>query len=172
MKNKKAQTISGLPNNILALVVAIIILVLGIVIIQEMRDVDTVTQAESSSYTNETLTTVDDGSGEDLACKTNPASVCSVTTVVNATGGEAITSGNYTVSSCTVTSAVGAPYNNTNWNVTYSCTYGGTAWGSANESLVGIGNFSEFIPIIVIALAASIVIGLILLGFAARRTQR
>jgi hypothetical protein len=84
---KKKGQLGGLSGNIISLVVAVIILVLGVVIIQELRDTQT---AGSEAYT------------------------------------------------------------------------------SANESLVAVGDFSDFVPIIVIALAAAVVIGLILAGFAFR----
>ena len=46
------------------------------------------------------------------------------------------------------------------------------AYQAANDSTVAVGDFSDFVPIIVIALAASIVIGLILVGFAFRARSR
>jgi hypothetical protein len=176
MKNKKAQTIAGLPSNIIALVVAIIILVLGIVIIQEIRDADMVQTAESASFVNETLTTVTE-TGETLACGSNPAGACAtVGTVTNTSSGTVIPTTNFTQTNCVLVYSGGAGdsggFNNSNWNVTYGCTYGGVSYTSANESLVAVGNFSDFIPIIVIALAAAIVIGLIIGGFAMRRRER
>ena len=87
---KKAQ-LAGLSSSIIALVVSIIILVLGVVIIQELRDTQTA---------------------------------------------------------------------------------GTEAYAAANESVIAVGNFSDFIPIIVIALAASIVIGLILTAFVLRGKSR
>ena len=95
-----------LPTSIMALVVAIIILVIGVVILQEIRDVDTIANTNS------------------LGCNATDHTQC------------------------------------------------GPAYEAANASTIAIGDFSDFVPIIVIALAASIVIGLILLGFALRRTQR
>lgn len=47
-----------------------------------------------------------------------------------------------------------------------------TLYTSANTSLVGLGDFADFIPIIVIAIAASVIIGLILIGFAFSSRQR
>jgi len=41
-----------------------------------------------------------------------------------------------------------------------------TAWFSANTSLGGLTTFSDFVNIIVLAVVASVVIGLILSGFA------
>ena len=175
MKNRKAQeTIGSLPSSIIAIVVAIIILVLGVVIIQEIRDVPMVSTNEAYSTTNETLTTVAEA-GELVACGTYPAGVCNVEIVTNATAGNTIPSSNYTITNCNIAysgESGGQGHNNSDWNVTYSCTYGGVGYTASNASLVAVGNFSDFIPIIIIALAASIVIGLILLGFLARGRQR
>lgn len=82
--NKKGQ-LGGLTTNIIALVVAVIVLVLGLVVLQELRDTQTA---------------------------------------------------------------------------------GTEAFSAANDSLTGLGDFSDFVPIIVIAVAASVIIGLILVGFA------
>lgn len=103
-KQKKAQ-LGGLTGSIIALVVAIIVLVMGLVVLQELRD----------------------------------ASV-----LLEGTG-------------CNATSPTHA---------------GCTAYNSANDSLVGLGDFSDFVPIIVIAVAASVIIGLILVGFAFSRRTR
>lgn len=173
MKNKKGQ-LNGLTAGILSLVVAIIVLVMGIVIIQEIRDTDVMVKSESSSFTNETLATVTE-TGENLACNANPVPLCSLNFVTNATDGSAVPASNYTQTNCNLAfsgGAVTSDWNNTNWNVSYSCTFGGEAFVASNSSLVGLGNFSDFIPIIVIALAASIIIGLILVGFAFGRRER
>ena len=174
MKNKKAQqTIGNLPSSIIAIVVAIIILVLGVVILQEIRDVPMVAQGESTSYFNTTLTTVNEA-GEYMCPR--PGAVCSpVTAVWNESSLDAVPVGNYSQTNCLLAysgATVEDGLNNTNWNYTVSCTYGGVSYTTGNASLVGVGNFSDFIPIIIIALAASIVIGLILLGFLGRKTQR
>jgi len=165
MENKKAQ-LANLPTGIIALVVAVIMLVIGVVILQELRDSDSISASASATQNNETITTVTE-TGEALA-RTECRVACSVTRVMNSTSGVLITSGNYTTLTnrgCTLVST-GSSYNNSNWNVTYSYTYGETACTTANASVVGVGGFSDFVPIIVIALAASIIIGLILIGFA------
>lgn len=105
LKNKKGQMI-GLVPGIIGLVVAILVLVMGLVVIQEIRDVDIISNT-GAAWCNATETTM--------------------------------------------------------------C---GTAFSSANASLVGLGDFSDFVPIIVIALAASVIIGLILIGFAFSRRSR
>lgn len=175
MKNNRKGQLSTLTPGILSLVIAIIVLVMGIVIIQEIRDADIIDQSESSSFVNETLTTVTE-TGENLFCNSNPASVCGAGTFTNATTGAVIPSTNFTQTNCNVVYSGGGGdslgANNSDWNVTYSCRYGGETFLSSNASLVGLANFSDFIPIIVIALAASIIIGLILFGFAFGRRER
>jgi TRAP-type uncharacterized transport system fused permease subunit len=43
---------------------------------------------------------------------------------------------------------------------------GTEAHDAANESLIGLATFADFVPLIVLAVAASVIIGLILVGFA------
>lgn len=100
--NRTGQ-LGGLSGNILSVVLAIIILVLGLVIVQELRD-----------------TRIDDSAG------------CNAT-------------------------------------VQTSC---GEAFDAANESLVGLGQFADFVPLIVLAVAAAVVIGVILTAFVMRGRQR
>lgn len=176
MENKKAQTtIGALPNSIIAIVVAIIILVVGLVIIQEIRDVDVLTRSETLTFANDALTTVT-YSGEMLTCGKYPAGQCGpVNSVRNTTGTGTpiIAAGNYTQSNCRLSySSTSAEFNNTDWSVNYSCTAGGEAYKSANSSLIAIGDFADFVPLIIIALAAAIVIGLILASFVMRRRER
>lgn len=91
LNNKKGQALGGLGGSVIAVVVAVIILVLGLVIVQQLRN----TQATNTE-----------------------------------------------------------------------------AYLAANQSLAGLGDFADFIPLIVIALAASVIIGLILAGFAFRARGR
>ena len=165
MINKKGQ-LSGMPVVILTLTVSIILLVMGLVIIQGIRNSNTIDQSASSTYSDETLTTVTEA-GEDLVCATNPAATCSLSSVLNTTGGETIGSGNYTLTGCSL-AASGATggYNNTNWNVTYTCRYGGEVFLATNTSLTGFDDFADFIPIIVIAIAAGLVVAIVLGSFA------
>ena len=172
MNIEKKGQLGELSTSIIALVVAIVILVMGVIILQEIRDTPTVSAALSVNNTNETITTVTEA-GDNLA-RTECGVACTIVTVQNRTGANVISSGNYTTSNsgCTVVSRASVPFNNSDWNVTYSFTYGDTACITANESVVAVGDFSDFIPIIVIALAASLIIGLILVGFAFNQRER
>ena len=42
----------------------------------------------------------------------------------------------------------------------------GAAYDAAGDSLTGLATFADFVPLIVLAVAASIIIGLVLVGFA------
>lgn len=167
--NRKGQ-LQGLPMAVMILVVSIVLLVLGLVIVQEIRDSDLVTDANSKTVTNETVTTVNQV-GDNLASASLCGASCSVLIATNATSGATIPTTNYTLTTCTLYMTNGA-YNNTNWNITYSVAYGDEACTAGNASLVGLGDFSDFIPIIVIALVAGIVIAIILGSFAFRKGAR
>lgn len=86
---------------------------------------------------NETLTTVENVTGESFSVAGLAGVNCTVTTPVftNATGGEIITSTNYTVTNCLVKSTANSPYINKNWNVTFTYKYG-TQWGAINTTYV------------------------------------
>lgn len=170
--NKKGQTLGTLGSSILAIVVVSIVLVLGIILVQSMRDADVVKKANTDSLVNKTTVTVVTAAG----ALVNNAPGCIVTVVTasmaNTTQG-IIPSNNYTVSECKIfaTTGVHPGYNNSFWNITGTYTSGGVAYVSGNSSIEGLSDFSDFVPLIVIALAASIIIGLILTGFAFRRQR-
>ena len=171
--NNKAQ-VGALTPNIVGLVVAVIVLVMGLIIVAELRDADIVSASQSQNFTNQTLITVTE-TGESLSCGAFPAGSCNnVSFVINASSGTVIPGTNYTQNNCVLNFTTGNTqgFNNSNWNVTYGCTFGDTVFTSTNTSLVGLGTFADFIPIIVIAVAASVIIGLILLGFAFTRRER
>jgi len=171
-KNKRAQ-LQELSTAIILIVISVILLVLGLVIVQEIRDSDLVTVVNSQSFANETLSTVTE-TGENTVCATRPAPVCSFSTITNTTSGAVIPASNYTISNCNIafTSGNSLGINNSNWNATYSCSYADEAYTAGNSSLVGLGDFADFIPIIVIAIVAGIVIAIILGSFISRRRQR
>ena len=161
--NKTGQmTISGMPGIVIAIGVTVIVLVISLIIAQEMRDMDMVAIAGTTTIANETLTTVEDVTGESIAGNAAPNCQLTVGTITNATGTETLTSGNYTVSGCTIKStSTSLGWNNTDWNVSGSYTQGGEAYTSTNESIIGLGTFGDFVSIIVLAIIAAIVLGII-----------
>jgi hypothetical protein len=130
LKNKKGSGDLGKGVNIAIMffggVITLILLGFLVLIIAGSLSSpgDAALPAYSGTLTNETLTTVDDA-GEDLSVRTLHLVDCSVTAAYNATGGEEITSGNYTETNCNVayTGVAGGRYNNTNWDVMVDYTY-------------------------------------------------
>ena len=167
--SKKGQVQSIAPA-ILALFFAGIVLIFGLVITQSLADIDSIRQSKTGSAINETLTTVSE-KGEVVTNAARPGfSSFSVSIVTNATTGVVIPSTNYTTDSTGrvsfVTPGGNVPFfNNTNWNVTYTYTYGGEAYESANSTVAGLGTFGDFWEIIVLAIVISVVIGLLLVVF-------
>lgn len=169
---KKGQVQTIAPA-ILALVFAAIVLVFGLVISQEIRDTDVMTQAVSETIINETLTTVTE-TGEQLAnFGYRGANTFNLTRCINATGGEEIVAANFTWTSATATvscNSCGA-FNNTNWNCDYTYLHGDEAYESANDTLIGLATFADFWEIIVLAIVISVVIGILVISLAGRRRR-
>jgi len=170
--SKKGQVQSIAPA-IISLIFAGIILILGLVITQSMTNTDIVRQSNSGSAINETLTTVSEKGEVVTSAARSGFTSFSVAIVTNATDGVLIPSTNYTYSQTGrisfLTPGGNTDFNNTNWNVTYSYKYGGEAYESGNATVTGLGTFSNFWEIIVLAIVISVVIGLLLLVFGARR---
>ena len=155
----------------IALVIAAVFLVLGLIILQGIRDSDIVSDANSVTASNETLTTVAE-TGEDFATVNFCGVTCGSVLATNATSGDVIPSTNYTQANCNVAFSAEASdvlgVNNSDWNVSYAYTYGDEACEAGNESIVGLGTFADFWEIIVLAIVITVVIGLLLVVFGGR----
>ena len=177
LQSKRGQ-VQTLSPAILSLVFAAIVLVLGLVIQQEIRDTDVLTQVNSATVSNETLTTVSE-TGE-LVARSSAPGFNSLTVdkiyKTNATDNLTISSANYTVNSATGRISFSSPaasdaatINNSNWLVSsYTYKYGDEAWLSANQTIGGLGTFADFWQIIVLAIVTTVVIGLLLVVFGRR----
>jgi len=166
MSSKKAQLQSMAPA-IIALVFAAIILVLGLVITQSIRDTDIVKTDTGASATiiNESMIATT-GLTHTLAAAAYPNGACgTITHVYNGSTGIPINTGNYSQSGCVVTNTT-ATYSATSaWLITYPYTRSGEIYNTANKSVTGLATFSDFWEIIVLAIVISIVIGLLLVVF-------
>lgn len=111
----------------IALVTGVIILIAIASLIVGSILQSNVFTTESGTNSDETLTNVSNITAKDFAIlSTLPNAVCTLSAVVNATGGETIAAANYTESTtcrliATDEGAAG-DYNNTDWNITYSYT--------------------------------------------------
>ena len=103
VKFNRTGQLGGLSGNVIAIVLAVIILVLGLVIVQELRDTRITGEA---------------------GCNATDTSACDI------------------------------------------------AYTASNDSLVGLGQFADFIPLIVLAVAAAVVIGVILTAFVMPRGRQ
>ena len=171
--SKKGQ-LSGMSVGILSLVFAAIVLVFGLIMLQELRDTDVLDGALSATVVNETIGVVETSAGQYLDRVTsNCANNFVVYNMANATGGETIPSNNYTVNSVTgeINVVSSSLFNYTSWNASYTYNYGDEACRSANLSIVGLGTFADFWEIIVLAIVITVVIGLLLVVFGGRRER-
>ena len=168
--NSKGQ-LGNLVPAIMALVLAAIILVFGIILTQGL--VDTTAGGVSTTVENETFTGVDNvtnvSSGNTAQCFFGGFSVVAAS---NFSGG-VITSANYTTFAAdgniigTPTMTVG--YNGTDWLVNYTYTWGDEACIAGNLTVFGLGSFADFWGIIVLAIVIGVVIGLLLVIFGGKR---
>jgi len=167
--NKKGQ-LSSLPQTLIFLTAAVIILVIVIVMISSLKSADIVNRSGSGSFTNQTVTSVNQ-----LGDLLTSASNCfaTVQTAINATSGNVIDPANYTVTGCYLFAVgTGNIYNNTNWNVTYSYVFSGETFNAANKSLAGFDDFADFFPLIVLSVVSAVIVGIVLTSFTLRKKGR
>lgn len=160
---KKGQ-VNTLAPALIALTVAGMFLILGIIILESIRDTDVVRISGSGITTNESLTIVDGNGVVMTNCSSRPGSIVTMDVVENGSDG-VIYSGNYSVSGCRLVATAGTPYNNTLINASYYFTFGEDAYESTNTSVVGIATFADFWEIIVIGIVTAVTIGLLLVVF-------
>lgn len=169
--SKKGQ-LQTLAPSVIAIVIAAVFLILGIVMLVEFRDTDILREAHTSTITNESVSTVDE-IGTALGGTVQPAAHgFSLSGAINGTTGAIVESTNITITDAGLITITGGDVNNgTNLNVTYSFQHGGEAFLSANDTMIATANFSDFWEIIVLAVVISIVIGLLLVTFGTRKTR-
>lgn len=153
----KAQ-IGRLQMVIATLVVVGILLGVGFLILESLQG-----QLDNTagSATNETQTVTDSGVAVDSATQTC-FNTFAVTEARNASGGEVIGAGNYTTDALAGTvTAVGAQYNNTDWNITYTYNYGPDSCGGVEDTVEATKKIPTFLAIVVILLIVGILLALV-----------
>ncbi len=172
MISSKQGQVQTLAPAIIALIFGGIVLILGLVMTQELRDTDIVTQSQSATVTNETVTSVIEAGQNVAQVGHSGANSFASVAVYNSSGGEVLTVANYTLSTAGSFSIVtGSEYNNTHLNITYTYLHGGEAYEGSNATLVGLASFADFWEIIVLAVVISVVIGLLLVVFGGRKKR-
>jgi len=168
MRDKKGQ-VNTLAPAMMALIFAGIVLILGIVVMQELRDVDTL--KTSTTVTNETGIYIN-STGDTVATKNGDKTVNFVVTGAwNYSDGTVIPAANYTMDATTgvITNATSVTYSTV--NISYTYDLGGEAWDGSNDTLSGLGTFADFWEIIVLAIVITVVIGLLLVVFGGSRKR-
>lgn len=173
---KKAQ-LNNLSMGILTLVIATFIIVLGYIMVQELRDTAIVNQAHTTTTNLENVTGLNITVAQNLAGVVVPgANSFTVTAVHNGSNfADVLTVENYTATSdgtIILTEGSTAGYNQTTLAVNYSFSHGGTVWEQTNVSLTGIGTFSDFWQIIVLAIVIGVILTILISTFLGRRGGR
>ena len=177
--SKKGQ-IETLAPAIIAILMAAIFLILGLVLTSNLRD--TTNDVAGTKVVNQSLSSsgVVNDTGTYIPyhfskCNFNTVSVSAC---INDSGNVLINSANYTVSDTGLVKFVSllatdaSSFNNTDWNCTYTYNWGDQACISGNATVQGLANFSDFWTIIILAVVISIVIGLLLVVFGSARRKR
>jgi len=115
----------------------------------------------SGSVANNTLSSVTNVSNSTLSIKsTYSNAICSLTSIINTTGGETVASGNYTFYStaCNLILSATTDYNATDLNATYTWTSVQNLIGGVNTTWIGV-QFGLFVTALLGFLA---VIGVII----------
>jgi len=153
----------GVVLTVIGIIVALIVLAItGMLVGSTMVDTyETIEDDVTGSVTNESITGLDEA-GDALAYSSYRDATCSVSAVVNATGGNTVDSTNYTVSNCGITSTGTAPWNGTNIRVTYTYSYERSyGYDISSNMSGGFLSFFNQIPTVFTILVVVIIIAII-----------
>lgn len=169
LKQKKGQ-LEILAPAVIIMFIAAAVLFFGLVITENLRDT---TKDYNAIYHNESTTIAPIGNALDRAGDPGFNSP-TIILVTNATTGEVIAAGNYTLIANNsliwgIVNATARTY--TIANITYTYKQGGQSYRSANSTIGGLGTFADFWTIIILAIIISIIIGIILMVLS-RRTVK
>lgn len=169
----------NLQQFIVMIVIVGVTLVVGIYISDAIGQSTREDVTYSGTNTNETLSTVSNVTASSFAIlSTYSGASCTLSTVVNATGGEAVASANYTQpTSCTLILVDASGYIGEDLNVTY--TYSATvseatdSSDAADDVVDALATGTAWISILVVVGFATIVLSMLTtgLGAAARESE-
>jgi len=177
LKNKKGIVFADMLPMVITFIIVGITIVIGVYLIAEMREGIKITS--SASVANESLTSVENATGEyvansgvtDFNMGTSP--VC-----INQSNAALIPTSNYTATTAGLIKSTAATCPDEwfcihNWNCTY--TYGYTSenamYNSSLKVQTGMGTFANMLPIIAIALVFAVIISIIV-GFLVVKSKR
>lgn len=165
MKNKKGQ-LGGIVGVVSALLIIGVLIGSGFVILQTFFEEDSlkdtsVTATDNNAWINATTYTLDGAS--DTAFNS-----VSITSIVNATDGVTILSGNYSVSSAGIVSNATA----TTWsdvNITYTYNMGETSYTAMNDSIEAMTTVPSLLGVLILVIIVGIILAIIFGSFPGNR---
>ncbi|RPI76042.1 MAG: hypothetical protein EHM47_00965 [Ignavibacteriales bacterium] len=149
---------------VITLILIGLLLGIGIFILSSIEN--TVDETTSATATQEVLTQAELIAGTELDGSAYRDGSCGTVSIQNGTSGATLTAGNYTQTDCLIVNTT-SDYVDSSWYVNYTITYSADTQASTaiNQTIGGIGDFADWIPIIVVVIAAAIVLGIVLSSF-------
>jgi len=172
-KLNKRGNVQLVLAGVMTLVLAGFLLIMGLIMLDELlldtAEVNGATNLENITVVVSTPVNVADS----VLCAFNSFSVVEIQ---NATGFETIDSGNYTTSARagSVTPVAASEYaDDGTWTLNYTYTFGNTeACAASNQTIEAIGNFGDYIDLIVLGIVIAALLSLILVAFSVRKKVR
>lgn len=157
MKFSNQKQDKGIAGLTVFLSLIVMLFIIGLIVMifalmgSEIQSSSTVATSADFVGTHETLTSVDE-IGETLVLGGYAEGACdAVSVIVNGTDYIVISSGNYTQTNCLIQSRGGTVgFNNTDWLVNYTGTYGGESWDIINDTITGISGASDWFDIFIV----------------------
>ena len=161
MKGKKGQGMSNLPGIILVVVFSLLLIGIGLVVIQSMFNIDSLTD-DTKTITNETIR-LNSSNLDTLESVTYPGfNSVTVLNLNNGTGvGETLNIGNVSVSSQGVVSNT-SEFTSDNINITYSFKYGGASYLGVNSTLESFSQIPGFMGLLILVIMIGIIVAVLL----------
>ncbi len=157
MKGKKGQ-VGGLLSTVMIIVFALTILVAGFLLVQEILDLDNLsdqsaTATDNNAWINSTTYTLDKAS---VTAFNSPV----ITGIVNATGDYTIELANATVTSKGIVSnATATEFHGV--NITYTYMYGKDSYVGVNKTITAFLTIPNLIGLVILVILVGIVIAIL-----------
>jgi hypothetical protein len=168
MEQKKGIQLNQAFGAVLTLVLVAVLVIVAIVIFVSLST--SFTGTESSSVTGESVTPTD--AGVSLGATSNCSSGdFAFTNVTNSTGGPAIDSGNYTLTSAGVLTNLTSEFVDSSWTVGYTYTWGSEACTASENMTTEFGNYTSLIGLVGTIIFLGLVIGVLVASFVFGRRE-
>lgn len=178
IENKKGIALSQGFGAILVLVLVGVLVIVGILLFVNLGN--TFVNLDSVSIQNETIATPNLTAQFVAQSPTNNGTLCNygtfATRTTNASGGEIIAAGNYTLTetgSIIVSSDVDAGYNDTlhDWNITYTANWGGQSCVASNAMITQFATYPVLVGLVGTIIFLGLVIGVLVASFVFGRKE-